>query len=73
MWAILTAGGILVVLASLVPLLSRIRAATPQEFDREMELTAFGKKEICGSSTSFVKWNHIDDLVETGEDILFFS
>ena len=71
MWSILIAGGILVVMASLVPLLSRFRIAAVQEFDREIELNDIGKREICGSSNFFVKWNQVDDVVETGQDILF--
>ena len=71
MWSIVIAGGGLVILASLVPAFSRLRASKPEEFDRQIQFSAIGKKEVCGATSTFVKWNHIDEVNETADDFLF--
>jgi hypothetical protein len=71
MWSVVTAGIGLVVAASLVPAIVRFRAAAPEEFSRQIELTPVGKREKCGTSMTFVKWNHVDEIIETKYDFLF--
>jgi hypothetical protein len=71
MWSVVTAGVGLIVAAGLVPAMARFRAGAAEEFSRQIELTPVGKREKCGTSTTFVKWNHIDEIIETQHDFLF--
>lgn len=71
MWSVVIAGITLVLMASLVPALMKLRGAAPQEFKRSMELTPVGKREIVGDSTTFVKWNATDEIIEANDSFLF--
>ena len=71
MWSVVTAGVGLVIAAGLVPAIVKFRAAKEKEFTRQIELTPVGKREKCGTSMTFVKWNHIDEIIETDHDFLF--
>ncbi len=71
MWSVVIAGVGLVIAAGLVPAMARFRAAPVKEFSRQIELTPVGKREKCGTSVTFVKWNNIDEIIETKSDFLF--
>ena len=71
MWSVVIAGAILVVMAGLVPIFAKLRSTPPPELSRSIELTPVGKREKCGDSTTFVKWNSIDEILETDTDFLF--
>ncbi|WP_075083431.1 YcxB family protein [Mariniblastus fucicola] len=71
MWSVVVAGTVLVLMASFVPAFSRLRGTTRHEFPRSIEVTPVGKREKCGDTTTFVKWNSIDEVIETKHDFLF--
>lgn len=71
MWSVVVAGAVLVLMAGFVPIIATLRRKPPQEFSRSIELTPVGKREKCGDSTTFVKWNSIDEVLENETDFLF--
>lgn len=71
MWSVVTAGAGLVIAAGLVPAITKFRSSRPREFSRQIELTAVGKHEKCGTSKTFIKWNSVDEIIETKDDFLF--
>ena len=71
MWTVVIAGLVLVLMASFVPAIFRLRGAAAHEFPRSIELSPVGKREICGDTTAFVKWNSMDEFIEREKDFLF--
>lgn len=71
MWSVVFTGCALILMASSVPAIVRLRAAKPLEYPRTIELTPIGKRETCGDTVMFVKWDAIDEVVETEHDFMF--
>lgn len=71
MWSIAITCAVFVLAASLVPLWALLRGTTPDELKRKIELTPVGKGETVGDSTTFVKWNLTDEVIESETDFLF--
>lgn len=74
MWEILAVGGTLVLLASLIPLLRSLQIRKPKphkSLPRSIELTPVGMAVGHGNSHWFVKWNHVEDLLEMEDGFLF--
>ena len=70
-WSVLITGAVLVLMASIVPAIVKLRSAPGVERLRAVEFTPVGKREKCGDSTGFIKWNAIDEVIETKDDFLF--
>ena len=70
MWSVVITGGILVLMASLVPAIVKFRTKK-REFSRSIELTPVGKQETVGASRGFVKWDSLDEVIESKDDFLF--
>ena len=71
MWSIVIAGVTLILMASFVPAIMKLRGTAAHEFSRSIELTPVGKRETVGDSTTFVKWNSTDEIMESEDDFLF--
>jgi len=70
MWAVVITGIVLILMASLVPAIIKFRS-TKREFPRSIEFTSVGKCETIGASRGFVKWDSVDEVIETKDDFLF--
>ena len=71
MWSIVIAGVSLILMASFVPAIMKLRGTAAREFPRSIELTPVGKRETVGDTTTFVKWNATDEIIESEDDFLF--
>ena len=72
MWGILILGATIMFLVGIVPLLMALRKnSSPPALPRSVELTPMGVAETHASSRSFIKWNHVDGLIEIAEGFAF--
>ena len=70
MWSVVITGIVFVLLASMVPAIVKFRSTT-REFPRSIAFTPVGKRETVGSTRGFIKWNSLDEVIETNDDFLF--
>lgn len=71
MWSVAVTCAVFVLLASMVPLWALLRGTTRDVLKRKIELTPVGKGETVGDSTTFIKWNLTDEVMESETDFLF--
>ena len=71
MWSMVIVGVTLILMASFVPAIMKLRSVNAPEFLRTFELTPVGKRETIGDTNTFVKWNATDEIIETEDDFLF--
>ncbi len=72
MWGVLLVGGTMTALAAAVPLLMTLRkSTTTMDLPRTVTLTPMALVETHANSRSFIKWNHVDDLMEFEEGFVF--